>query len=154
MNWKLFIVVCGLFLFMQYSEILSQSKSNLLKKNYSITAVEQIKNIELTWLENLHNKIALDTILADDFIHVLPQGILITKSQHINWIANHPLPSGYTQKFDTLSVRVYGSTGIANGIVETRDQNGKSIHKSIFTDVFFKRNGKWQAVNAQENNIK
>ena len=39
--------------------------------------------------------------------------------------------------------------GIANGTVVTTNASG--THRSVFTDVFVKRNGQWQAVNAQEN---
>ncbi len=112
---------------------------------------ELIMNIEHVWLKSLHDRTALNTILASDFVHVLPQGIFITKKENIDWEVHHPLPEGYVQKFDTLYVRVYGDTGIANGIVETFGAGGMSVRKSIFTDVFEKRNGSWQAVNAQEN---
>lgn len=115
---------------------------------------KQIIQLEKTWLNNLNNKNELDSILASDFVHPLSDGIFINKEQHINWAVSHPAKEDYTSKFDTLFVRLYGNTAIANGIVETSDKSGKVIRKSIFTDVFVKRMNRWQAVNAQENLIK
>jgi len=112
---------------------------------------QQIIKLEKNWLALLHSRPVLDTILAPDFIHPVSQGIFLTKDQHINWAVNHPDLTGNIQKFDTLLVRVYENVGIANGIVVTFNMKGKLIRKSIFTDVFIKRNDKWQAVNAQEN---
>ncbi len=115
---------------------------------------KQIIQLEKTWLNNLNNKNILDSILASDFVHPLSNGIFISKEQPINWAVSHPAKGNYTSKLDTLFVRLYGNTAIANGIVETSDKSGKVIRKSIFTDVFVKRMNKWQAVNAQENLIK
>lgn len=115
---------------------------------------KHITQLEHSWLNSLHNKTALDSILASDFVHPVPGGVFLTKNQHIGWAASHPSPEDYHYNFDTLSVRVYGNAAIANGIVAVDDNHGKLIRRSIFTDVFIKRNGKWQAVNAQENLVK
>ena len=122
------------------------------KKNYHKDKEEIIK-LEKIWLKHLHNKTALDTILAPDFVHVLPQGVFINKAQQIDWVVSHPMKSGYSQKFDSLNVRIYNDSAIVNGIVLTNNKEGKLIGKSIFTDIFIKRQGKWQAVNAQENSF-
>ena len=58
-----------------------------------------------------------------------------------------------TARFDKLKVRAYGSTAIANGIVEASDSPEVKLRKTIFTDVFVYRDNRWQAVNAQENEI-
>ena len=52
-----------------------------------------------------------------------------------------------------MQVRVYGDVGIANGIVLTTDEQGRELERIIFTDVFVRRNGRWEAVNAQENPV-
>ena len=48
---------------------------------------------------------------------------------------------------------MYGDVGIVNGIVVTSDENGKQLDRTIFTDVFAWREGRWQAINAQENKV-
>ncbi len=151
MKIKRMSIFGGIFLFIFTTNKFCFSKNPSTSRNDSNENRQQVIKLEKSWLKNLHNKTALDSILAPDFIHVLPQGIFITKEEHIEWEVKHPLPVGFSQKFDTLFVRIFGNTGVANGIVETFNNKGNSIYKSIFTDVFEKRNGKWQVVNAQEN---
>ncbi len=140
-----------LFIMLLTSFVSSNIYGNNQKKNSNDE--KAIIKLENEWLGLLHDEATLDKILASDFVHVVPQGFFLTKEQHIKWAVSHPMSKEFHQKFDTLTVRVYGNSAIANGIVETFDQAGKSVRKSIFTDVFVKRNGTWQAVNAQENAV-
>ena len=48
-----------------------------------------------------------------------------------------------------MHVRVYGTVGIVNGIV-VETSGSTLVRRTLFTDVFAYRDGKWQAVNAQE----
>jgi hypothetical protein len=43
--------------------------------------------------------------------------------------------------------------GIVNGTVITSDGHGKEVDRTVFTDVFAYHDGRWQAVNAQENRV-
>lgn len=109
--------------------------------------------LENEWLANLHNPPVLEKILAPDFVHPLPTGDFVTKAQHIQSVSTHLPPPNRKQRFDQMQVRVYGDVGIANGIVLTTDEQGRELERTIFTDVFVRRNGRWEAVNAQENAI-
>jgi hypothetical protein len=80
-------------------------------------------------------------------------GLFLNKQDHIQWAVEHPRPAGWRARFDKLKVRVYGSTAIANGIVEASDSPEDKLRKTIFTDVFVYRDNRWQTVNAQENEI-
>lgn len=106
-------------------------------------------------LENewLHAKDAatLDRILAEDFVHVIPADHFLTKQEHIAWTMKHPQSANRHTQFDKLQVRLYGDVAIVNGSVTATDTGGKELDRSMFTDVFVFRNGRWQAVNAQEN---
>jgi ketosteroid isomerase-like protein len=68
------------------------------------------------------------------------------------WAVAHPDPPGVDRRFDQLRVRLYGDTAIANGIVVITGAGGGE-RRSVFTDVFVRRDGRWQAVNAQENAV-
>ncbi len=118
------------------------------QQGWSTSAQKAIANVELRWLQHIDDPAVLQSILADDFIHVLPSGS-ITKQQHIDYVKTHPRSPHETRSFQNLTVRVYGDAGIANGIVDTTNASG--THRTIFTDVFVKRDDRWQAVNAQEN---
>jgi len=106
-----------------------------------------VRRLEQDWLKVENDPSALESILADDFLHVLPVG-MITKDDQLEFMRKHPAPQGGERHFEELRVRVYGTTAIANGVVvESRDG---AVLKTAFTDVFAYRNGRWQAVNAQK----
>lgn len=111
-----------------------------------------VENLEKQWLAAEHDRAALDTILAADFIHPVSAGVFLSKAQHITWAVAHPGPKDRRQQFDQLQVRVYGSAAVVTGMVISTDPAGHE-EKTVFTDVFAKRNGRWQAVNAQENPV-
>jgi hypothetical protein len=116
------------------------------QQSWATSAQKSIADVEMRWLQHIDDP--LQSVLADDFIHVLPSG-MITKRQQIDYVKTHPRSSQETRGFETLTIRVYSGTGIANGIVDTTNASG--MHRTIFTDVFEKRDGQWKAVNAQEN---
>jgi hypothetical protein len=114
---------------------------------------EALIELENTWLKGEHDAAVLERILAPDFIHPVVTGDFLTKAQHIYYSTRRLPPANLKQHFDQLNVRVYGDVGIVNGIVATSDKDGKPLDRSIFTDVFAYREGRWQAINAQENKV-
>ena len=109
---------------------------------------QELLALENRWLQVEDDPAALEGILAADFLHVVP-GAIITKDQHLQFLRNHPAGGQHPEKhFEDLHVRVYGEAGIVNGAVIETTEHGK--RKTLFTDVFAYRDGKWQAVSAQE----
>lgn len=110
-----------------------------------------IIQLEERWLANESNAAVLDEILASDFVHVLPEG-MISKKEHIDFVRAHPFGPFAVHKFEQLDVRVYGNVAIATGIVIAvpMSKEAPQPERALFTDVFALRNGRWQAVNAQE----
>src|SRR5262249_30931590 len=94
----------------------------------------------------------LDRILAGDFVHPVPQGYFLSKAEHISWVVGHPPPPGLARRLERLQVRLYGRVGVVTGMVVAREGSGPE-RRTLFTDVFELRDGRWQAVNAQENAI-
>ncbi len=111
-----------------------------------------LEAIERQWLACEHDSAALARILADDFVHPVPAGVFLTKAQHIDWAVSHPAPRGRQERFDHLRIRTYGAVGVVTGLVISIDAEGRE-NRTVFTDVFVRRNGRWQAVNAQENAV-
>lgn len=109
-----------------------------------------IAALEERWLENENNAAVLEEILAADFVHVLPEG-MISKKEQIDFVRAHPFGPFAVHKFEKLSVRVYGDVAIATGIVLAVPAGQETPERTFFTDVFAFRNGRWQAVNAQES---
>jgi hypothetical protein len=109
---------------------------------------QELLALENRWLQVEDDPVALEGILAPDFLHVVP-GAIITKDQHLQFLRGHPAGSERAEKhFEDLHVRVYGQAGIVNGAVIQTTEHGE--RKTLFTDVFAYRDGKWQAVSAQE----
>jgi hypothetical protein len=107
-----------------------------------------LMQLEQRWLDEETNPEALQTILASDFVHVLPVGF-VTKDEQVAFQRAHSRPKSGARHFDDLRVRVFGDVGIVNGSVVATDRDGKA-HKTYFTDVFAYRHHRWEAVNAQE----
>lgn len=128
--------------------ILITGTAAMAQQSWLTSSQKAIADVEIRWLQHIDDPPTLESILADDFVHVLPSGF-ITKQQHIDYVKAHPRSPQENRSFEDLKVRAYGDTGIANGTVVTTNASG--THRSVFTDVFVKRNGQWQAVNAQEN---
>ena len=110
-------------------------------------------NLENEWLKHEHDAAALERVLATDFVHPVVTGDLLNKAQHISYSTKYRPPANLKNRFDDLKVRVYGDVGIVNGTVVTSDDSGREIDRTVFTDVFVFRDGRWQAVNAQENKV-
>ena len=109
---------------------------------------QELLALENLWLQVEDDPVALEGILAPDFLHVVP-GAIITKDQHLQFLREHPASGRRPEKrFEDLRVRVYGEAGIVNGVVIKTTDHGE--RKTLFTDVFAYRDGKWQAVSAQE----
>jgi len=113
--------------------------------NDSHDAVVQLEN---KWLQAEDDPDALQPILGSDFLHALPMG-LVGKDEQLHYLRSHGSGKGETRHFEGLRVRVYGTAAVVNGIVVASSGDGK-IRRTLFTDVFAYRHGKWQAVNAQE----
>lgn len=110
-------------------------------------AHDTIVQLENQWLAGEHDPAVLRSVLADDFIHVLPAGF-VSKDQQIDYLRGHPSHHEDTRHFEDLRVRIFCNVAVVTGTV-VASGNGK-IRRTFFTDVFAYRNGKWQAVNAQE----
>lgn len=109
--------------------------------------------LEHTWLHTSDTTV-LGRILAPDFVHIVPGGHFLTRAEHLAWVATHPHRPDVRRRFGALAVRLYGSVAIANGIVVVSDSSGRELGRSAFTDVFVRRAGRWEAVNAQEDVVR
>jgi ketosteroid isomerase-like protein len=110
---------------------------------------QEVKAVEQRWLENEDRPDVVQSILADDFIHVLPVGF-ISKEDQLAFLRKHPNAFPGSKHFEELRVRIYGDVAIATGIVSTIHDPGAKAKRTAFTDVFVRRDEKWLAVNAQE----
>jgi len=144
MKQRCFWVLIFLLNFLLDTCTLAQTSRTLENDKQAVIALEN---------EWLHAKDAatLDRILAEDFVHVIPADHFLSKQEHIEWNVKHPPAADRRTQFNKLQVRLYGDVAIVNGSVVATDAEGKELNRSMFTDVLVLRDGRWQAVNAQEN---
>jgi len=114
----------------------------------------EIAQIENRWLEAIETSdvAALDSILADDFVRPVPEASqFITKSQLLDHLKTHKPSSAGSKRIENLVITLYGATAVARGNVVGYNSSGQVVSRNLFTDVFVSRDGRWQAVSAQEN---
>ena len=133
--------------------VLCASAADGDEKRTSNSDRDALLALENDWLKNEHNAAELEHILAADFLHPVITGDVLNKAQHIKFSSTHLPAPDLTRHFEGLQVRVYGDVGIVNGVVVTTDKDGNTAGKTVFTDVFVYRDGRWQAINAQENAV-
>jgi ketosteroid isomerase-like protein len=116
---------------------------------------EMFTKMENAWAEadNKKDTAFLDGILADDWTYLGPSGPT-TKAQHLTELKS----GGGGLEFETiadLKVRVFGETAVVTGSANQKstDKGKDTSGHYVWTDVFVKRHGRWQAVNSQDSLI-
>jgi hypothetical protein len=143
-----------LFLFFIVLILTLCGNAQKIPKPDAVRAKRALLSLEQRWLQAEDDPAIQEKILADDFVHVVPSGMISKKDQVAFLRSGKRPPDQLKRHFEDLKVRIYGTVGIVNGIVVATDDSGKPVRKTLFTDVFAYRNGRWQAVNSQENDYK
>ena len=103
------------------------------------------------------DKAYFERIEADEFIFTDSGGGLTTKAEDV---ASLDKPVGdvklVSYEVDDMKVRLYDDTAVVTGRTTTvsRAKDREFMSKSRFTDVFVKRNGKWQLVAGHSSRIR
>ena len=120
--------------------------------------VEQaIQKLEQQWGDALVKKdqATIDRIAAADWELTDPEGSVVSKAK-----ADADLKSGTVvfESFhlDDLKVRVFGDIAIAYGLEteKSKYQGNDTSGQYRFTDVFVKRDGRWQAISTHVSRVK
>jgi ketosteroid isomerase-like protein len=127
---------------------------------YSQSAARKyIEDAEKQWAESVptNDAAVLKRVLADDFLWVYPSDgrLLWSKADTIadaesgpgDFVSNH---------LNEVTVRFFGMTAVAQGNESwvQKDKNGKEIKgRFIWSDVWVRRHGQWQMVQAQDQAI-
>jgi ketosteroid isomerase-like protein len=120
------------------------------KADSDATTSQTLQAMEKAWLnaEKNHDTATFETIVADDWIAINPDGKHQNKADRAAEIkASHTTSAA----MGDMKVRVFGDAAVVTG---TDDENSmedgkQSTDHYVWTDVFVKRNGKWRAVASQ-----
>jgi len=117
---------------------------------------QEIRRLEREWFESYvrGDRAAFDLIVADDAVMTYGNGKVGNKSEAIAEI-KAPADASYSLTSDDVQVRVYGDTAIVTGrVTEKGTFNGRSLNsQSRYTDIWVRRNGRWQVVGAQSTRL-
>jgi ketosteroid isomerase-like protein len=124
----------------------------------SLTSNDEValKQLEQDWLDSYREGDAekMSKILADDFVGRWGDGSTQTKEEQLKAIRTGAEKHSANQLVE-CNVRIYGDTAVVTGInteqsiLEGRDGSGTYS----FTDVFFKRNGRWKVVASETKRV-
>jgi hypothetical protein len=117
----------------------------------SVADREQILQLERDWTQCFvtMDVAANDRIVADDFLGTEPDGKRVKKADLVAELkSGEALASNHLNE-DDVTIRFYGQTAVVNGSESWKQRDGKT-GRYIWTDIFVKRNGKWQVVASQD----
>ncbi len=115
-------------------------------------AEKEVRSLEREWLDAYERRdpVAMDRIVAEDFVITFPNGTRQTKRKLMASLRAPRKAGAPSLRFYTEHVqsRAYGDTVILIGLVTTEyERDGKTIkEQSRYTDTYVRRNGKWQVV--------
>ncbi len=139
-RWCLLLAVTSLLLIMLHAQAIGHEADRA-----------QIIQLERDWVQSFvtMDAAANDRIVADDFFGTEPDGSRIHKADLMAELKTvEPLKSNHLNE-DDITIRFYGDVAIVNGSEIWVEKSGKS-GSFIWTDIFVKRNGKWQVVASQD----
>ena len=157
--WPVLWPILGLALIFTIADI-SYAQSRRSKRGKQRPRVEEtLKKLEREWLDAYTNRdaAAINRIEADDFSITYGDGNVVTKAQEIALMKNSPAGAA-SQSFSTedVKVRVYGAAAVLTGLFiskgkyESGPMKGReSVEQYRYTDVYLRRNGRWQVAASQ-----
>jgi ketosteroid isomerase-like protein len=115
-------------------------------------AERYIKDSERQWAESVATGDAsvVETILADDFVGVDPDGSFYGKAKEVADTRESP-KEFVSNHLNEVKVRFYGETAVAQGSESWVRRAGSPLRgRFVWTDTWIRRNGKWQIVAAED----
>jgi ketosteroid isomerase-like protein len=136
----------------------AQTKMDTKAPAPSASAVsDELKQIENDWVaaQKAKDEAKLGAILADSWQGLNWEGKTMDKAKAL---ADLKAPGNALDSIEMgpMKVRVFGNTAIVTGsdTEKSTDKGKDTSGKYVWTDVFVKQNGKWQAVASQNAKIK
>jgi len=131
----------------------------LAQRPTAATSEAAVRKLERAWLDayEQHDDVAMAEIVASDFIITYPDGTTLDKVGTLNQISG-PARAGMGPWFRTEEVRarVFGDAVILNGILltESAQAGGPPARRNRYTDIYVRRNGRWQVVASHLSNLR
>jgi ketosteroid isomerase-like protein len=133
---KYLLAVCGVLVGLPAYGQNASVERDLIKVEHALTQAVADRNVA-----------ALNQLYADEFVSTDSEGMVWTKSQDIA-IDTEGASRVTSFALEDLRVQVYGDVAVVTGRIATKGTlaGAASEGRSRFTDVFVKRDGRWQCV--------
>ena len=118
-------------------------------RSQTANATEQeILKLERTLIDadHKHDRATFERLLADDFLALNSNGTMESKAEAIAWSMS--VDNTFTDAtLSNLRVRIYGDAAVVTGnLILAGSAKGYVAGPRLITDVWVRRNGRWQAV--------
>ncbi|MCP9496425.1 MAG: nuclear transport factor 2 family protein [Pyrinomonadaceae bacterium MAG19_C2-C3] len=120
--------------------------------------VAKLTDLEHRWADAVmrQSKANLSRLLSSDFLfiseHANPSAASVSKQSYVNRVVKEP--QAKVEKFNVQTIRVYGDTAIVNVRYLPVAIGKVAPVEIIVTDVWVKRNNRWQAVTRHTSELK
>ena len=115
-------------------------------QNEDATARAQVLALEKAWNQayKAGDTTALSSIIDNSLVLVEDDGSLKTKAEFLATVKSSSANQEQVAP-ESLSVRVFGNTAIAIGVIAVKETKGGKVvtHRERFIDTWIKRDGKW-----------
>lgn len=145
------ILLFGLLTALTASPAFGQAKARRAGQSRTVRVATggveaQLKKLEREWFDAVvkNDEIALNRIFASDFSAINTDGSTINKADMVAMLKSGRIKLDEIRS-DEFNLRQYGTTAVVNGR-STYIREGKELGSSSHTEVWVKRNGRWQAV--------
>jgi len=126
--------------------------------NASPSSDQELIKLEDDWAQAMVKRDAarLSQFYGDDYVFTDADGVVSTKAKELEEITSGPYHET-SYKFDDLQVRLFGDVAVVTGR-NTIQGSWEDTQQSMsgpyrFTDVFVKRDGRWQCVASQASRV-
>ena len=131
--------------------IFGQMTGKNVRRNINVE--REIARVEEDWANAYvrHDAAPLERILADEFITVGSNGKSHNKAQDIEGLKADSATYEYSTPYD-LEIRAYGAGAVVVGRTKEKGRypsGTEFVSEYRWTDIFVKRQGRWQCVAAQ-----
>ena len=156
MKYMLFAINAVVTFQLAHAQISDTDKSNHASGASVKSLEETLIQIEHDWGNALlkADVAAWSRYLGDDWVLTYSDGTLVTKPMALADLKEGALRIESFQ-LDDVKVRVYGDAAVVTGLIteksKFRDKDTSGVRR--FTDVFVKRDGRWQAVASHESDV-
>ena len=153
------ILALGLLLALSTAVAIGQSVNTVTKSPQELADEKTLLRMEHEWNEALktRNVAWFEQNLAGDMTDIVSSdGSQHTKEQNIASLKTDKMVYE-SLELSNLNVRVEGNAGAVTGInhIKARDESGRMVDvKFAFTDIYIKRDGRWQVWASQHTRTK